>query len=216
MKVLLFSNSGSRECGVLENLFQVSEVSLVQVKERKKLKELLLEKYQKYIGIILDINIKSSEDLFFWKELQGISPLPIFIFDLSKKDIYKDRLHKNALIQLSKPVIDIFSYFSNEEEQKYADYIEITPFLAFDVEKHCIKKYDEVIQLSCIEFKLLYLLVRSKEIESSQKLMDKLELSSLATLYVHIQNIRIKIEENPKKPLILVNCRGKGYKINWM
>jgi len=212
----MFSNSSNRECGVLANLFQLSEVNLVQVKERKKLKELILEKYQKYIGIILDINIKSSEDLFFWKELQGISPLPIFIFDLSKTDFCKNELQKNALIQLSKPVIDIFSYFSNEKEQKYSDYIEITPFLTFDLEKHCIKKYDEIIQLSCIEFKLLYLLVKSTEIESSQTLMDKLELSSLATLYVHIQNVRIKIEENPKKPLILVNCRGKGYKINWI
>jgi DNA-binding response OmpR family regulator len=76
----------------------------------------------------------------------------------------------------------------------------------------------ELIDLRPREFELLYFLCdNAGNLVSREELFDQVWGYSFAgnskTLDVHIQRIRERIEENPKKPKRLMTIRGMGYKL---
>ncbi|MED1738592.1 winged helix-turn-helix domain-containing protein [Bacillus swezeyi] len=92
----------------------------------------------------------------------------------------------------------------------------LRPGLIFDMANHCILNGKEKVPLSTTEFKLLYYLVISKEPITSDKLIDYLDTTGPAVLYVYIKKIREKIEKKPYEPKILINERGRGYLLKSM
>ncbi|MGX1829315.1 winged helix-turn-helix domain-containing protein [Paenibacillus taichungensis] len=213
----MFSNKLSNEEPILKSIFKLSEISLTQINDQSKLKKIILEQHKKYLAVILDLQICSNDDLSFWKQLLDLSPLPILIFSSDSSKIYHVIQQQKATIHLAKPITDFCRYIHNEKEEKQRpvdvlEYIQLTKEVFFNITGHCIGKDSRCTPLSSTEFKLLFLLVRNRgKIFSSHELLDQLDLPGLATLYVHIQNIRSKIEKNPHDPQILINHRGRGY-----
>lgn len=76
----------------------------------------------------------------------------------------------------------------------------------------------ELIDLRPREFELLYYLCdNAGNLVSREELFDQVWgysfVGNSKTLDVHIQRIRERIEENPKKPKRLKTIRGMGYKL---
>ncbi|SFG18552.1 response regulator transcription factor [Oribacterium sp. WCC10] len=89
--------------------------------------------------------------------------------------------------------------------------------LILDVNNMTLKKGDEDIALTPMEYKILHLLM-----QNPGKVFTKIQIYQHAsgdyvendenTVMVHISNIREKIESDPKMPVYLKTIRGLGYK----
>lgn len=77
---------------------------------------------------------------------------------------------------------------------------------------------DEQIELTYIEYQILYLLLSNrKHIYSTQALYENIwnepyYYSANNTIMVHIRNLRKKIESDPQNPKIIKTIWGKGYR----
>ncbi|HEY2494010.1 MAG TPA: winged helix-turn-helix domain-containing protein [Paenibacillus sp.] len=219
MEVLLFSNKTTNQDPLLMSIFKLSEIRLIQIYNRSKLKEIILNQHKEYIAVILDLQVCSNDDLSFWKQLLDLSPLPILILSSDCSKIYHEMLQQKAVIHLARPITALCQYLHIEKREQHKkvendEYIPITSDVFFNVNGHCIRKDNKCIHLSSTEFKLLYLLLKNSGVTfSTHELLDSLDLPGLSTLYVHIQNVRSKIEKDPHNPLILINQRGRGYQL---
>lgn len=100
----------------------------------------------------------------------------------------------------------------NEENIIYIDGLEINQ------NKHICKLYDEIIQLTPMEFDiLLYLAQKRGKVVNSEELFEKVwkekYLENNNTVMVHIRRIREKLKEDAKKPKFIKTVWGVGYKI---
>ncbi len=81
-------------------------------------------------------------------------------------------------------------------------------------------KNGTLLELTAAEYKLLCLFMQNPGVVlSKERILDKLWDSEgnyvdSSTLTVYIRRLRIKIEDNPGKPEMLLNVRGMGYKWN--
>ncbi|SDI58271.1 winged helix-turn-helix domain-containing protein [Desulfosporosinus hippei] len=84
-----------------------------------------------------------------------------------------------------------------------------------DIREQILYKDDQPINLSKVEFKILYFLGLhlSKPVSEEDliKFVWKTKSVSLNYLYVCINRIRNKIEDDTKKPSCLLSLRGVGY-----
>ena len=89
--------------------------------------------------------------------------------------------------------------------------------LYIDVESNIIKKKNELLNLTQLEWKILLSLIKYPN-----KVFTREELVTIAlgsefdgynrTIDTHIKNLRQKIEDNPKSPSYIITVFGKGYK----
>ena len=89
--------------------------------------------------------------------------------------------------------------------------------LYIDVESNIIKKKNELLNLTQLEWKILLSLIKYPN-----KVFTREELVTIAlgsefdgynrTIDSHIKNLRQKIEDNPKSPSYIITVFGKGYK----
>jgi len=88
--------------------------------------------------------------------------------------------------------------------------------LVLDANRHVVKKRDQEIKLSDIEFRLLSFLMNHAGKEFSPKELYKhiWGISSYGdsrTVTVHIHNLRQKLEDDPSEPKFILMVWGKGY-----
>lgn len=92
--------------------------------------------------------------------------------------------------------------------------IQINSQLKFDIGRHCVIKNNEELYLSSQEFKILYLLCMNiGKTLTKQELIKFADLTNRSPLYVHINKLREKIEDDPSNPRLIITERGKGYKL---
>ena len=90
--------------------------------------------------------------------------------------------------------------------------------ISIDVAGHEVRRGDEVIALTPLEFDLLVALARKPwQVFSREELLEQVwgyRHSSADTrlVNVHVQRLRSKIEHDPEHPEIVVTVRGVGYK----
>lgn len=88
-----------------------------------------------------------------------------------------------------------------------------------DTNKGIIKKNDNEIFLSSLEYKLLLVFINNKGIVLSRnKLLENIwdiagEFVNDNTLTVYIKRLREKIEDDPQNPEIIKTVRGMGYRL---
>lgn len=95
--------------------------------------------------------------------------------------------------------------------------IEDTGELYIDFKQRVINKGGQLIDLSERESELLMFLFKNrKKPINSKRLLCEIwnDMYSDANLYITIQKIRRKIEDNPSKPRYLINIKGSGYMLN--
>lgn len=90
--------------------------------------------------------------------------------------------------------------------------------LVMNLENHTVTKSGEIIELTAKEFDILRLLL-----ENPQRVYTKAQIYSLIwndaymgdenAVNVHISRLRTKIEDDPRKPQVVITVWGIGYKL---
>jgi two-component system response regulator MtrA len=89
--------------------------------------------------------------------------------------------------------------------------------LAIDVPGHTVKRGEEFIALTPLEFDLLVALARKPwQVFTRETLLEQVwgyrHAADTRLVNVHVQRLRSKIEIDPENPQIVVTVRGVGYK----
>ncbi|MEJ5997391.1 MtrAB system response regulator MtrA [Corynebacterium sp. H130] len=89
--------------------------------------------------------------------------------------------------------------------------------LVIDVPGHLVRRGDEEIQLTPLEFDLLLEMARKpRQVFTREELLEKVwgyrHASDTRLVNVHVQRLRAKIEKDPENPQIILTVRGVGYK----
>ncbi len=89
--------------------------------------------------------------------------------------------------------------------------------LAIDVAGHSVRRGEDVIQLTPLEFDLLTALARKPwQVFTREVLLEQVwgyrHAADTRLVNVHVQRLRSKIEKDPERPEIVVTVRGVGYK----
>ena len=89
--------------------------------------------------------------------------------------------------------------------------------LSIDVAGHAVKRGDEALSLTPLEFDLLVALARKPwQVFSREVLLEQVwgyrHAGDTRLVNVHVQRLRSKIERDPEHPEIVVTVRGIGYK----
>jgi len=89
--------------------------------------------------------------------------------------------------------------------------------ISLDRNHHEVKKNDQLIDLTPLEFHILDLLLRSagkvvKRADLAIGLMENGYAGSEATLKIHIRNLRLKLGDDPDQPRYIDTVFGIGYR----
>jgi two-component system response regulator MtrA len=89
--------------------------------------------------------------------------------------------------------------------------------LLIDVAGHTVRRGDEAINLTPLEFELLATLARRpRQVFTREVLLEQVwgyrHAADTRLVNVHVQRLRSKIEHDPENPEIVVTVRGVGYK----
>ena len=89
--------------------------------------------------------------------------------------------------------------------------------LTIDVAGHAVRRDDEAISLTPLEFDLLLCLARRPwQVFSREVLLEQVwgyrHAADTRLVNVHVQRLRSKIEHDPEHPDVVVTVRGVGYK----
>lgn len=89
--------------------------------------------------------------------------------------------------------------------------------LIIDVAGHLVRRGNEILPLTVLEFKLLTTLAkRPWQVFSREVLLQEVweyqHAADTRLVNVHVQRLRAKIEKDPERPEIVLTVRGVGYK----
>ena len=89
--------------------------------------------------------------------------------------------------------------------------------LIIDVAGHLVRRGNEILPLTVLEFKLLTTLAkRPWQVFSREVLLQEVweyqHAADTRLVNVHVQRLRAKIEKDPERPEIVLTVRGIGYK----
>ena len=90
--------------------------------------------------------------------------------------------------------------------------------LSIDLERHEVKRGDELLELTNTEFELLRALAENPgRVYSRMQLLSKVQGDAYEgyerTIDSHIKNLRKKVEPDPNRPRYIITVRGAGYKL---
>lgn len=89
--------------------------------------------------------------------------------------------------------------------------------ISIDVQGHAVRRGEELISLTPLEFDLLVALGRAPwKVFSREELLEKVwgyrHAADTRLVNVHVQRLRSKIERDPEHPEVVVTVRGVGYR----
>jgi len=176
--------------------------------------------------IILDVMLPKKNGLDVCRDLRqkGIST-PILMLTAKGETIDKVLgLKLGADDYLTKPfeVIELLARieallrrspntnYNSTESFRFGD-------VSVDFKRAEVMKNNRTVELSAMEFKLLYFLIENRgAVHSRDKLLDEVwgydAMPSTRTVDVHIAWLRQKLEDNPKHPQFFQTVHGFGYK----
>jgi two-component system response regulator MtrA len=90
--------------------------------------------------------------------------------------------------------------------------------LVIDVPGHVVRRGEEIIPLTPLEFDLLVCLARRPwQVFTREELLEQVwgyrHSADTRLVNVHVQRLRAKIEADPERPEIVQTVRGVGYKV---
>ena len=177
--------------------------------------------------IVLDLMLPEIDGIEVARRIRTDSKVPILMLTAKSEEIDKVLgLEIGADDYVTKPfspkelvarIKAILRRVYQEGESETSQIIRIKD-LEIDYKKYQVKKGDEVIHLSALEFRLLCALASSPgHVYSRNQLMSKIydnenEIVFDRTIDVHIKNIRKKLEDNPRDPTYIESVFGVGYR----
>lgn len=180
-------------------------IGVVKISDAQQIKSNLALK--NYLAVIIDFINPSQDQYNLWVELLNCTTTPIIVINTSGTSSEHLKAQQTATMLLTNPLIKV-----NKAYKNYPTVVNLYPGIVFDIEKHCVIKHNQTIELSTQEFKILFLLCNSEnKILKSEKLIKDVYLTGRSSLYVHIKNLREKIENNPSDPEVILSKYGVGY-----
>lgn len=171
---------------------------------------------------IVDIMMPKMNGYELIKNVRKFSDIPIII--TSAKSLDNDKIlgiDIGADVYITKPFnpLEVVAYVKSllKKKKSKLSVIKIGE-LTLDQEKYILKKNNEEIPLTSIEYKIL-----SKLMNNPEQVFTKSQLYEYInggyfqnddnTMMVHISNLRSKLEDDPAHPKYIKTIRGVGYKI---
>ena len=181
----------------------------------------------KYDLLILDVSLPDGTGFEFCKKVRQVSKVPIIFLTAADEEVdiimgldiggddYITKPFKlgvlvsrvNALLRRAKDFSSADTLLESNEMK-----VLLLQGQAF--------KNGELLDLTAAEYKLLCLFMRNPNIVLTKaQILDKLwdcdgNYIDSSTLTVYMRRLRMKIEDNPSEPQMLLTVRGMGYKWN--
>ncbi|MCG8570480.1 MAG: response regulator transcription factor [Spirochaetes bacterium] len=181
--------------------------------------------------LILDLMLPDLDGLEICRRVRENSHIPIIMLTAKDSNMDKiiglgigadDYLTKpfdiQELIARTKAQLRRYYTFGQHKDQSDKELIEF-PGLMIDKERHQVIAHQQQVQLTALEFDLLFFLAEnSGRVFTKQQIITNVwpEQTYLDdnTLSVHIRRLRKKIEKNPDKPEFIKTIRNIGYQFN--
>ncbi|HCO28473.1 MAG TPA: DNA-binding response regulator [Lachnospiraceae bacterium] len=190
-----------------------------------------LEENKQIKLIILDIMMPNIDGLEVCRKIRKTSNIPIIMLSAKAADMDKiigfgtgadDYMTKpfNPLELMARVKSQLKRYTNlnvGMENSQNDDVLEIQD-LVINRKAHKVHKNGAEVNLTPIEFEILYLLASNKgRVFGTDEIFERVwnekvyEVNN--TVMVHIRRLREKIEDNPRSPQILKTVWGVGYKV---
>lgn len=177
--------------------------------------------------IILDLNLPGKDGVEVCKKVRKGSGIPILMVTARTKEIDElIGLEVGADDYIKKPfspkimvarVRSLLKRAGSESEPVIINVLD----LMFDLQNYVLKRDDDLINLTKVQFDILSTLVMNKgKVMKRDELMDNGYKSDIPpeifdrTIDAHIKNIRKALGDDPKDPKYISTIRGVGYKFN--
>lgn len=181
----------------------------------------------KYDLLVLDVSLPDGTGFEFCKKVRQISKVPIIFLTASDEEI-------NIIMGLdiggddyiTKPFkLGVLVSRINALLRRAKDFHSIdTKLQSNEIEVFLLQgqayKNGELLELTATEYKLLCLFMKNPNVVlTKEQILDKLwdcegNYIDSSTLTVYMRRLRMKIEENPSEPQMLLTVRRMGYKWN--
>ena len=181
----------------------------------------------KYDLLILDVSLPDGTGFEFCKKVRQVSKVPIIFLtaadeemniimglDIGGDDYITKPFKLGVLISRVNALLRRTKAFCTTDTQLESNGIKVLLLQgqAF--------KNGKLLELTAAEYKLLCLFMRNPNmILTKEQILDKLwdcdgNYIDSSTLTVYMRRLRIKIEDNPSEPQMLLTVRRMGYKWN--
>ncbi len=174
--------------------------------------------------ILLDIMMPNMDGYQFISQLRRESSIPVIMitarqqeadlirgFDLGADDYITKPFRLRELLVRMRAVLRRAAPKESGEAQLVIGHISL------DHGKHEIRKQNQVIELTPLEFLVLEMLMQSpgqvvRRAELCMRLVENGYSGSEATLKIHIRNLRLKLDDNLDQPQFIETVFGVGYR----
>jgi DNA-binding response OmpR family regulator len=175
--------------------------------------------------ILLDLNLPGMDGLDIAAEVVKQKDIPIIMVTARVEEVDKLKgLDIGADDYITKPfsprevVARIKSVLRRVNKGKGETVKLSSAKLEIDEIAHSVHKADQIVDLTPSEFEILLLLARNPgRVFTRLQLLDAMQGQSYEgyerTVDAHIKNLRAKIEEHPRNPVIIKTVFGVGYKL---
>lgn len=182
---------------------------------------------EKYDLLILDVSLPDGTGFDFCKKVRQVSKVPIIFLtaadeeidiimglDIGGDDYITKPFKLGVLVSRVNALLRRAKEFSSADVQLESNGIKVLLLQGQAL------KNGELLDLTAAEYKLLCLFMRNPNmVLTKAQILDKLwdcdgNYIDSSTLTVYMRRLRMKIEDNPSEPQMLLTVRGMGYKWN--
>ena len=181
----------------------------------------------KYDLLILDVSLPDGTGFEFCKKVRQVSKIPIIFLTAADEEVdIIMGLDIGGDDYITKPFkLGVLVSRANALLRRAKDFSSADTLLESNEMKVLLLqgqafKNGELLDLTAAEYKLLCLFMRNPNIVLTKaQILDKLwdcdgNYIDSSTLTVYMRRLRMKIEDNPSEPQMLLTVRGMGYKWN--
>lgn len=181
----------------------------------------------KYDLLVLDVSLPDGSGFEFCNRVRKVSKVPIIFLtasdeetsiimglDIGADDYITKPFKLGVLLSRINALLRRAKDFNSADTELKSNGIRV---LLLQGQAY---KNDKLLDLTAAEYKLLCLFMQNPNtVLSKEQILDKLwdcegNYVDNNTLTVYIRRLRIKIEDNPSDPQMLLNVRRMGYKWN--
>ena len=223
-KILLLEDDLSLING-LSFAFRKQGFELAVVRTLKEANELWGE--GKYDLLVLDVSLPDGTGYEFCKKVRQVSKVPIIFLTASDEemniimgldigcDYYFTKPFKlGVLVSRIYALLRRAKGFNSTDTELQSNGIKVLML------QGQVFKNEKLIDLTAAEYKLLCLFMKNPNVVlTKEQILDKLwdcegNYIDSSTLTVYMRRLRMKIEDNPSEPQMLLTVRRMGYKWN--
>ena len=223
-KILLLEDDLSLING-LSFAFRKQGFELAVVRTLKEANELWGE--GKYDLLVLDVSLPDGTGFEFCKKVRQVSKVPIIFLtasdeemniimglDIGGDDYITKPFKLGVLVSRINALLRRAKGFNSTDTELQSNGIKVLLL------QGQVFKNEKLIDLTAAEYKLLCLFMKNPNVVlTKEQILDKLwdcegNYIDSSTLTVYMRRLRMKIEDNPSEPQMLLTVRRMGYKWN--